>query len=49
LNRPGSGALPSPSPAIPAAAATLAMFLITAGIVVVQYRIVRRWRHAFVV
>jgi len=25
------------------------MFLITAVIVFVQYRIVRRWRHAFVV
>jgi multiple sugar transport system permease protein len=32
-----------------AAAATLSMFLITAAIVYVQYRIVRRWRHAFVV
>ena len=32
-----------------AAAATLAMFLVTAAIVYVQYRIVRRWRHAFVV
>ncbi|CAN5334881.1 sugar ABC transporter permease [soil metagenome] len=32
-----------------AAAATLAMFLITAVIVYVQYRIVKRWRHAFVV
>jgi multiple sugar transport system permease protein len=32
-----------------AAAATLAMFLVTAVIVYVQYRIVRRWRHAFVV
>jgi multiple sugar transport system permease protein len=32
-----------------AAAATLVMFLVTAIIVYVQYRIVRRWRHAFVV
>jgi multiple sugar transport system permease protein len=32
-----------------AAAATLVMFAITAAIVYVQYRIVRRWRHAFVV
>jgi multiple sugar transport system permease protein len=32
-----------------AAAATLAMFLITALIVYMQYRIVKRWRHAFVV
>ena len=32
-----------------AAAATLAMFAVTAAIVYVQYRIVRRWRHAFVV
>jgi multiple sugar transport system permease protein len=32
-----------------AAAATLAMFAVTAAIVFVQYRIVRRWRHAFVV
>jgi multiple sugar transport system permease protein len=32
-----------------AAAATLTMFFITALIVFVQYRIVRRWRHAFVV
>jgi multiple sugar transport system permease protein len=32
-----------------AAAATLAMFAITAAIVYAQYRIVRRWRHAFVV
>jgi multiple sugar transport system permease protein len=32
-----------------AAAATLAMFALTAAIVYVQYRIVRRWRHAFVV
>jgi multiple sugar transport system permease protein len=32
-----------------AAAATLAMFVVTAAIVYVQYRIVRRWRHAFVV
>jgi multiple sugar transport system permease protein len=32
-----------------AAAATLSMFLITAAIVYVQYRIVRRWRHALVV
>jgi multiple sugar transport system permease protein len=32
-----------------AAAATLTMFLVTALIVYVQYRIVRRWRHAFVV
>jgi multiple sugar transport system permease protein len=32
-----------------AAAAALAMFVVTAAIVYVQYRIVRRWRHAFVV
>jgi multiple sugar transport system permease protein len=32
-----------------AAAATLAMFALTAAIVYVQYRIVRRWRHGFVV
>jgi multiple sugar transport system permease protein len=32
-----------------AAAATLTMFVVTAGIVYVQYRIVKRWRHAFVV
>lgn len=32
-----------------AAAATLVMFFVTAVIVYVQYRIVRRWRHAFVV
>jgi multiple sugar transport system permease protein len=32
-----------------AAAATLAMFVVTAAIVYIQYRIVRRWRHAFVV
>jgi multiple sugar transport system permease protein len=32
-----------------ASAATLTMFLITALIVYLQYRIVRRWRHAFVV
>jgi len=32
-----------------AAAATLVMFAVTALIVYVQYRIVRRWRHAFVV
>jgi multiple sugar transport system permease protein len=32
-----------------AAAATLAMLVVTAAIVHVQYRIVRRWRHAFVV
>ena len=32
-----------------AAAATVSMFLITAAIVYIQYRIVRRWRHAFVV
>jgi multiple sugar transport system permease protein len=32
-----------------AAAATLVMFGVTAAIVYVQYRIVRRWRHAFVV
>jgi multiple sugar transport system permease protein len=32
-----------------AAAATLVMFALTAAIVYVQYRIVRRWRHAFVV
>lgn len=32
-----------------AAAATVVMFAVTAAIVYVQYRIVRRWRHAFVV
>jgi multiple sugar transport system permease protein len=32
-----------------AAAATLTMFLITALIIYLQYRIVKRWRHAFVV
>ena len=32
-----------------AGAATVSMFLITAAIVYVQYRIVKRWRHAFVV
>ena len=32
-----------------AAAATLVMFVVTAVIVVVQYRIVRRWRKAFIV
>jgi multiple sugar transport system permease protein len=32
-----------------AAAATLVMFLITGVIVYLQYRIVKRWRHAFVV
>ncbi|MGH3065914.1 MAG: carbohydrate ABC transporter permease [Gaiellaceae bacterium] len=32
-----------------AAAAALVMFLVTAIIVYLQYRIVRRWRHAFVV
>jgi multiple sugar transport system permease protein len=32
-----------------AAAATLAMFAVTAAIIYVQYRIVQRWRHAFVV
>jgi multiple sugar transport system permease protein len=32
-----------------AAAATLVMFAVTAAIVFLQYRIVRRWRHAFVV
>ena len=32
-----------------AAAATLMMFLITAVIVLIQYRIVKRWRRAFVV
>ena len=32
-----------------AAAATLAMFLVTAIIVLIQYRIVKRWRRAFVV
>jgi multiple sugar transport system permease protein len=32
-----------------AAAATLTMFLVTALIVYLQYRIVKRWRHAFVV
>ena len=32
-----------------AAAATIVMFLVTALIVYVQFRIVRRWRHAFVV
>jgi multiple sugar transport system permease protein len=31
------------------AAATLTMFLITALIIYLQYRIVKRWRHAFVV
>jgi multiple sugar transport system permease protein len=30
-----------------AAAATLVMFLVTAGIVLVQWRIVKRWRTAF--
>jgi multiple sugar transport system permease protein len=32
-----------------AAAAALAMFVVTAVIVYVQYRIVKRWRHAFAV
>jgi multiple sugar transport system permease protein len=32
-----------------AAAATLTMFVVTAGIVLIQYRIVRRWRRSFVV
>ena len=32
-----------------AAAATVAMFVITAAIVYVQYRIVKRWRHALVI
>jgi multiple sugar transport system permease protein len=32
-----------------AAAATLVMFVVTAVIVVIQYRIVKRWRKAFVV
>jgi multiple sugar transport system permease protein len=32
-----------------AAAASLAMFVVTAAIVYAQYRIVRRWRHAFIV
>lgn len=32
-----------------AAAATLTMFVLTAAIVYVQWRIVRRWRHAFIV
>jgi multiple sugar transport system permease protein len=32
-----------------AAAATVTMFLVTAVIVFLQYRIVKRWRHAFVV
>jgi multiple sugar transport system permease protein len=32
-----------------AAAATLTMFLVTVLIVYLQYRIVKRWRHAFVV
>jgi multiple sugar transport system permease protein len=32
-----------------AAAATLTMFLVTALIIYLQYRIVKRWRHAFVV
>jgi multiple sugar transport system permease protein len=32
-----------------AAAATLVMFAVTALIVYLQYRIIRRWRHAFVV
>jgi len=32
-----------------AAAATLTMFVLTAGIVFIQWRIVRRWRRAFVV
>lgn len=31
-----------------AAAATLVMFVVTAVIVVIQYRIVKRWRKAFV-
>jgi ABC-type polysaccharide transport system permease subunit len=32
-----------------AAAATLVMFVVTAVIVIIQYRIVKRWRKAFVV
>jgi multiple sugar transport system permease protein len=32
-----------------AAAATLVMFVVTAVIVIIQYRIVRRWRKAFIV
>lgn len=32
-----------------AAAATVSMFVVTVAIVLVQWRIVRRWRHAFVV
>jgi multiple sugar transport system permease protein len=32
-----------------AAAATVVMFVVTAVVVYLQYRIVRRWRHAFVV
>jgi multiple sugar transport system permease protein len=32
-----------------AAAATLTMFVITVAIVFIQYRLVKRWRHAFVV
>jgi multiple sugar transport system permease protein len=32
-----------------AAAATLVMFVVTAAIVYAQYRMVRRWRRAFVV
>jgi multiple sugar transport system permease protein len=32
-----------------ASAATLVMFVVTAAIVYAQYRVVRRWRHAFVV
>lgn len=32
-----------------AAAATLVMFVVTAVIVLIQYRIVRRWRKAFIV
>lgn len=32
-----------------AAAATITMFLVTAAIVLLQYRIVKRWRRAFVV
>jgi multiple sugar transport system permease protein len=32
-----------------AAAATLVMFLVTAVIVAVQFRVVRRWRRAFIV
>jgi ABC-type glycerol-3-phosphate transport system permease component len=31
------------------AAATLVMFVVTAVIVAIQYRIVRRWRKAFIV